>query len=211
MNPSRFHARDLSCQRAGRRLFTGLDLSVDAGDIVWVRGENGRGKTTLLRVLSGLAAPLDGQVTWRGAPAHRDPDYCRQLVFIGHANALKDDLSVGEALQFLLAIHGVSLSRGAVGDALERLGMRERRSAMVRTLSQGQRRRVSLARLAVSAHAPLWLLDEPFDALDADGTERLNGLLAEHAANGGSVLLTSHQALDVARLRPREVDLDRYC
>ncbi|HEX6706447.1 MAG TPA: cytochrome c biogenesis heme-transporting ATPase CcmA [Albitalea sp.] len=206
----RLVARELACRRGTRLLFKGLDLDVPAGRIVWLRGQNGRGKTSLLRLAAGLSSPEHGHVLIDGVPARTiTPE--RALVFIAHANALKEDLSVSEALAFLLRLHGRASDGPTVRAALERLGLAGRRDAMVRTLSQGQRRRVALARLAVETAPSLWLLDEPFDALDTDGVERVNGLLVEHAGRGGSVLLTSHLALDAARLAPIEVDLDRYC
>jgi len=205
--PARLRATNLACRRGTRLLFKGLDLELPAGQIMWLRGQNGRGKTSLLRIAAGLSSPEDGQVLIDGAP----PRSVRPLVFIGHANALKEDLSVFEALEFLLRIHGRPCQPGDVHAALDRLGLSSRRGAMVRTLSQGQRRRVALARLAAHSDASLWLLDEPFDALDSDGVERVNGLLAEHAGRGGSVLLTSHLSLDRPRLAPVDLDLDRYC
>lgn len=207
----RWRAIDVACRRGHRLLFDGLTLDLHAGELLWLRGENGRGKTSLLRLAAGLSAPERGELQFQGRPVRRPADLGRALVFVGHANALKEDLTAGEALQFLLRIHGRRCDAAVVQGALERLGLTGRRDAMVRTLSQGQRRRVALARLAAEvqeASPSLWLLDEPFDALDADGVERVNALLAEHLRRGGSVLLTSHLALSPA-LRAREVDLDR--
>jgi heme exporter protein A len=215
VNPSslaapRLSAVDLACRRGSRQLFHGLALDVAPGQLVWVRGHNGRGKTSLLRLLAGLAAPEQGQLLRDGVPIRRSASHARELVFIGHNNALKDDLEVAEALQFLLRIHGRASDIATVHGALDRLGLASRRSAPVRTLSQGQRRRVALARLAVdvaSTPPSLWLLDEPFDALDVDGVRAVDELLAEHLRRGGSVLLSSH--LPVSRaLSPVEVDLD---
>ncbi len=205
----RLSARQLACRRGSRLLFKGLDLTVGAGEIVWVRGRNGRGKTSLLRLAAGLSTPDQGQMQWGDMPVRRSDSFCRQLVYIGHANALKDDLTVTETLALLLRLHGRASDLDSVHTALERIGMHNRRDARVMTLSQGQRRRVALARLAAEQLPSLWVLDEPFDALDVDGIHRLNGLLAAHRERGGSVLLTSHQALDAALL-PREVDLDTY-
>ena len=193
---------DLACRRGSRLLFKGLDFDVHPGQIVWVRGRNGRGKTSLLRLAAGLSTPEHGQIN---ASLGK-----RQLVFIAHANALKEDLTTSEALAFLLRIHGRAHTPDDVRAALERLGMQSRRDAPVRTLSQGQRRRVALARLAVESSASLWILDEPFDALDADGVELVNSLLSEHVTRGGSVLLTSHLPINATLLRPIEIDLDRY-
>jgi len=206
----RLTAAHLACRRGTRLLFKELALDVGAGQIVWVRGQNGRGKTSLLRLAAGLSTPEHGQVQSDGVSVRRSSDYCERLVYIGHANALKEDLTVTEALQFLLRIHQRPFDVGVAHAALERIGLHSRRHAPVRTLSQGQRRRVALARLAVEDGPSLWILDEPFDALDVDGVERLNGLLADHVKRGGSVLLTSHLKLDTALLRPIEIDLDHF-
>ncbi len=204
------HAASLACRRGTRLLFQDLNLELPPGRIVWLRGHNGRGKTSLLRLAAGLSTPEHGEVTADGAPVRRSSDFRDRLVFIGHANALKDDLTVTEALQFLLRIHGRPSDAAIAHAALARLEMGTRRNAFVRTLSQGQRRRVALARLAVEPGPSLWVLDEPFDALDVDGIARLNDLLEGHVARGGSVLLTSHLPLDSARLAPVEIDLDAY-
>ena len=132
------------------------------------------------------------------------------LVYIGHQNALKDDLTAMEALRFLARTRAERPDDTTLTDALQRLGVRGSRHAPVRTLSQGQRRRVALARLALCLHVELWLLDEPFDALDADGIGALNGLLGEHAGRGGATLLTSHQSPSLREPVPRIFDLDRH-
>lgn len=201
---------DLACRRGNRLLFQGLQLDVAAGQIVWLRGQNGCGKTSLLRLAAGLAEPERGQITSGGVPVRRCRDHAQHSVFVAHGNALKDDLSAGEALAFLLRVHGRRSDASSVRAALQRLGVESRRAAPVRTLSQGQRRRVALARLAVEDRPALWLLDEPFDALDRDGSERVTALLDEHLQRGGSVLFTSHISVDASRLQPVEVDLDRY-
>jgi heme exporter protein A len=209
-DPPRLVASALACRRGNRVLFKDLDLEVGSGEIVWVRGQNGSGKTSLLRLVAGLSTPEHGQVLFEGIPVRKAAAQGRRFVYVAHANALKDDLSVAEALEFLLRIHGRPCSEADVLGALERIGLQHRRHALVRTLSQGQRRRVALARLAVDDGAALWLLDEPFDALDIDGIGRLNGLLTDQVRRGGSVLLTSHLGVSTATLRPREVDLDAY-
>ena len=206
----RLSASALACRRGTRLLFKNFDLEVDAGEIVWLRGQNGSGKTSLMRLMAGLSTPEHGRVLFDGIPVRRAAAQGRRMVYIAHSNALKDDLSVSEALEFLLRIHGRPCPQAAVLGALERLGLQSRRHAMVRTLSQGQRRRVALARLAVDDGAALWLLDEPFDALDIDGIGRLNGLLNDQVRRGGSVLMTSHLGVSTAMLHPREVDLDAY-
>ena len=201
----------LACRRGSRLLFKDLDLDVGAGEILWVRGHNGSGKTSLLRLAAGLSTPESGQVSWGGVPVRQAAGYCQQLVYVGHSNALKEDLTVSEALEFLLRIHGRPCDTQVVQAALEAWGLHSRRQAMVRTLSQGQRRRVALARLAVDDRPTLWILDEPFDALDAEGVTRLYDLLSSHARSGGTMLLTSHQALDATLLQPMEINLDQHC
>ena len=201
----------LAGQRGDRALFETLDLSLAPGTVTWLRGRNGRGKTSLLRVLAGLAAPLSGEVRIAGRTLREGgPNWRRKLVYVAHQNALKDDLSALEALGFLARLHGLPPDETQLVQALQRMGMHSRRHAPVRTLSQGQRRRVALARLVLAHAAPLWLLDEPFDALDADGVAALNGLITEHAAAGGCVLLTSHQPLTLVQSVPATLDLDAY-
>jgi heme exporter protein A len=192
----------LACRRGERRLFSGLDLTLASGRLMWLRGDNGRGKTSLLRLLAGLATPEAGEVLLDGVPVRTASLKGQRPLYIGHANALKDDLSATEALLFLAQLHAAEAAeagrarlpdRAAVQAALERLGVAHRKDAAVRTLSQGQRRRVALARLALVEDAMPWILDEPYDALDVAGIAALDGLLAAHLQRGGSIILTSHQ------------------
>jgi heme exporter protein A len=202
---------DLAVQRGERLLVENLSVELAPGSVTWLRGRNGRGKTSLLRLVSGLASAAAGEVHIAGQPQRRaDTAWRRALLYIGHQNALKDDLAAAEALAFLMRVAGIATTAPQVDEALRRLGVFAKRRAMVRTLSQGQRRRVALARLALSMATPLWLLDEPFDALDVDGVATLNDLLAEHARLGGATLLTSHQPLSLAEPVPRELDLERH-
>jgi len=184
--------------RGRRRLFRDLDVALERGSITWLRGANGSGKTSLLRILAGVSKPESGEVICDGTP----------VAYLAHANALKDDLTLGEALAFHARLQGLDAEPGQVRTALERLGIADRADAAVRTLSQGQRRRGALARLALDDMPRVWLLDEPFDALDADGIERAAALVEGNAARGGAVLLTSHQAVELARLRP--IDLGAH-
>lgn len=206
--PARLRVAALAGVRGGRTLFKNLDFEVGVGQLLWLRGQNGCGKTSLLRLAAGLARPEHGEVLWDGRDARRVERAGRPL-FIGHANALKEDLTLIEALGFLLRIHGRPHDGATLHAALDQLDLNHRRHAPVRTLSQGQRRRAALARLAVERHASLWILDEPFDALDADGVQRVDGLLRAHLRRGGSVLLTSHLPPGAALLQPIELHLDR--
>ena len=202
-------AVDLGGERGGRPLFRALRFALQPGQVVWLRGRNGRGKTSLLRLMAGLATPAAGAVHCDGLPLPRAGTAWRErLLFIGHANALKEDLTVAESLRFLAQIQGRTCSAAALADALARLGIAPLAARPVRTLSQGQRRRVALARLALPQPPSVWLLDEPFDALDDDGVRLLNALLSEHAAAGGSTLLTSHQLLTLDNPAPIPLELD---
>ena len=186
-------------------------MSLAPGSVTWLRGRNGRGKTSLLRLLAGLSTPMAGEIRIAGKTLRQGgADWRRKLVYIGHQNALKDDLAADEALRFLARLHGVDVTGPQVSQALQRLGVHNRQHAPVRTLSQGQRRRVALARLVLSQDSPLWLLDEPFDALDTDGIAALNDVIAAHAAAGGCVLLTSHQPLTLTRPVPAVFDLEPF-
>jgi len=201
----------LAGQRGNRPLFEGLNLQLAPGSVTLLRGRNGRGKTTLLRMLAGLSTPTAGSLHTTGRTLREGgPGWRRQWLYIGHQNALKDDLSASEALRFLAQLHGLPTSDAELEAALRRLGIYNRRHAPVRTLSQGQRRRVALARLVLQRASPLWLLDEPFDALDTEGIVALNGVIGEHAAAGGCVLLTSHQPLSLSAPVPTVFDLEDH-
>ena len=203
-------ADGLACRRGNRLLFKGLNLSVGAGRALWLRGRNGSGKTSLLRLAAGLSVPADGQITWGGVPVRRHEGYARQMLYVGHANALKDDLSTTESLRFLAVMHGRRADEASLQQALAKVGMASRQDALVRTLSQGQRRRASLARLALETEAALWILDEPYDALDVDGVAIVDALLHEHLARGGSLLFTSHQSPGDAAPSMAQIDLGAY-
>ncbi len=207
--PGVLGARSLACRRGRRLLFRGLDLQLDAGSVTWLRGTNGSGKTSLMRILAGLSTPAEGQVTWNGAAVQGTGGVARLgTVYIGHANALKDDLTLAEAVAFLGTLHGLTDATRRAQMALERMGLASRRDALVRTLSQGQRRRGALSRLALDDAPRTWILDEPYDALDRHSVAQLSTLIESHAARGGAVLLTSHQ--DVALRQAREFDLEPW-
>jgi heme exporter protein A len=182
----------LACERGGLRLFSDLSLSVAPGGLLRVRGANGSGKTTLLRALAGLTRPAAGEVRWRGAPI--GDEFHRDMLFLGHAPAVKDELTVQENLAFAAQLSGLDADKAQI--ALQQLGISRLAGLPVRFLSQGQRKRAALARLALSSSVPLWLLDEPFAALDEEAIAQVSGLCAAHLADGGMVVLTSHQ--DVA-------------
>lgn len=188
-------ATGLSCVRGERRLFAGLDLAVGPGEWLHVQGENGAGKTSLLRILSSLSPPADGQIFWRGAPiSELAEDYRRELLFLGHHGAVKEDLTPFENLMLAAQLDGTPLDETEALKTLARFGLRGREDLAVRFLSAGQKRRVLLARLAVRK-ATLWILDEPFTALDVKAVDMLSALIEEHLAAGGMAILTSHQSM----------------
>ena len=202
-------ARGLACRRGRRLLFRGLDLTLTPGSITWLRGTNGSGKTSLMRILAGLSQPAEGSITWNDSPVRAAAgDARRGVVYIGHTNALKDDLTLVESVAFLAVLAEMDEPAARARRALDRLGLASRRDAPVRTLSQGQRRRGALARLALDDAPRAWILDEPFDALDAASVDLLSRLIVAHAAGGGAVLLTSHQAISLAGAE--ELDLERW-
>lgn len=209
--PAVMRVTGLSGQRGDHALFERLELALAPGSVTWLRGRNGCGKTSLLRLLAGLATPLAGEIEFRGTSLRRASSAWRKgLVYVAHHSALKDDLTAGEALRFLVELQCARPDAAALEAALQRMGVGASRDVPVRTLSQGQRRRVALARLALTLQAPLWLLDEPFDALDAAGVAALNDLLNEHAKQGGATLLTSHQPLSLEAPVPQVFDLDLH-
>lgn len=188
-------ATALSCVRGERRLFSGLDLAVGPGEWLHVQGENGAGKTSLLRILAGLSPAAEGEVRWQGEPIKAlAEDYRRHLLFLGHHGAVKEELTPLENLTLASQLDGTALEEAGALKALARFGLRGREDLAVRFLSAGQKRRVLLARLAVRK-ATLWILDEPFTALDVKAVEMLSGLIVEHVTNGGIAILTSHQSI----------------
>lgn len=197
----------LSCSRGGRLLFEDLALTVSAGDVVQVLGVNGSGKTTLLRILCGLQPPTCGYVRWRGRKvAAGAPELRSEIQFIGHASGVKLDLTPRENLDVAIAL-GARPTGVAAGAALSRLRIEEFGRVPVRALSAGQRQRVALARLLTCAGA-LWVLDEPFTALDADAVALVDSMLHEHTEAGGAALITSHHPVALGEVTPRVVRIE---
>lgn len=198
---------NLACSRGDHRLFAGLNFSLHPGQIMQVQGANGSGKTSLLRTLCGFLMPDEGDIAWRGENIRDlDEDYYAELMYLGHLNAIKDELSALENLRISAGLSGLDLEERDALAALRRLGLRGRERLPTKVLSQGQRRRVALARLLAS-DAKLWILDEPLTALDVGAVALIQELIAEHLARQGMVIFTTHQPLQVAGAEMRSLTL----
>lgn len=196
----------LECWRGDRCLFDSFGLSLRPGQAMQITGANGSGKTTLLRVICGLTRPDEGEIRWRGQPSDASAlQFRSEILYLGHENGLKLELSPVENLRALRDIAGRPRAV-APEQGLARLGLGDFAHRPVRTLSSGQRRRVALARMTL-VDACLWLFDEPFTALDDDGMARVNRLLDEHLAGGGSVLFTSHSPVSLSSGAPARIAL----
>lgn len=197
----------LSCARGDRTLFENVHAVVQAGQLLRVAGSNGAGKTTLLRAICGLLDPVDGEVLWAGVSTRRQREsFHRQLVYLGHTAALKPNLSALENLTAACGLAGVACSAAEASLALAEAGLDGVAHLPARALSQGQRRRATLARLALPARADdalLWVLDEPFNALDASATPWLMDRIERQLTRGGIVVLTSHQDIDFGPHSPQ--------
>lgn len=201
--------QNLAAERDERILFSGLSLDLAQGECLYVVGANGTGKTTLLRILCGLTLPSAGQIEWQGQSIQRfRENYCRDLLYLGHRNANKAELSSYENLRLGLGIDGVKVTDEALADALADAGILRLAHLPARFLSQGQQRRLAMARLKLSS-ARIWVLDEPYTALDVKAIIWLDQKISHHLSQGGLVILTSHQALNL-NVTVRQVNLEAY-
>ena len=213
MNAERAPVDALDVERLGARrglvtLFAGVTFSIAAGEALIVTGRNGSGKTTLLRIVAGLTAPLEGEVQWRRKIVRPfDARLRRAVTFSGHMLALKDELTTEENLAAAVTLDGEKSPASTLTQALNVVALEQQRTLPVRVLSQGQKRRIGLARLYLSRR-PLWILDEPLTALDTDGVAVLGTLLERHLERGGLCIAASHQPLPVATPRTRALALD---
>lgn len=188
---------DLACRRGGRKVFERLSFSVGAGELLALVGRNGSGKTTLLRALALLVRPEAGSIQWQGADIRAEPEAWRsRLAWLGHLEGLKGDLTVAENLLAAERLRGASSAEDRLDSALVAFDLSSLAARAVRTLSAGQRRRTALARV-VLAQAPLWLLDEPLNALDAPAQSAFRAALKKHLAAGGLAVAATHADLGV--------------
>ncbi|MEH6641034.1 cytochrome c biogenesis heme-transporting ATPase CcmA [Vreelandella glaciei] len=196
-------ARQLSCERDDRSLFKGLDLDIRSGEIVRIEGPNGSGKTSLLKILSGQLSDYEGELFWNGAAMQSVREhFLANLLYLGHAPGIKLGLSPLENLTWYQALSGENGNEEQRLDALEQVGLTGFEDVPAGQLSAGQQRRVALARLTLTPRA-LWVLDEPFTAIDRHGVAALERQLIRHAQAGGCVLVTTHHELAASSLLRR--------
>jgi len=200
-------AHELAARRGYTRLFSGLNFAVEAGHVLVVTGANGTGKTTLLRMLAGLSVPESGEIRWNGKPVGPfDPGLRAATAFAGHHPALKDELTAEENLASLVEVAGERADGETIRGALDSVSLTRQRTLPARVLSQGQRRRIGLARLRL-LRRPLWLLDEPVTALDAAGTALLASMVSGHLEGGGLAVAATHTSLGLPESRVRSLTL----
>lgn len=198
-------AKSLTCIREDRLLFEALNIDVSPGDIVQIEGPNGAGKTSLLRILAGLSQPYEGSVYFQAENiSHQREAFHQNLLYLGHLPGVKDEMTAQENLEFNLALHG--LNKATAESTLAKVSLLGFEDTLASHLSAGQHRRIALARLWQS-QAKVWILDEPFTAIDKLGVEKLEQLFLHHADNGGCVILTTHQELSLPAERVKKVTL----
>ncbi|WP_295009413.1 cytochrome c biogenesis heme-transporting ATPase CcmA [uncultured Dechloromonas sp.] len=200
-------ADNLECVRGERRLFAGLGFQLEAGELLYLQGRNGAGKTSLLRMIIGLLPPEAGEIRWKGKSIRSSGDEFRaDLCYLGHLNAIKEELTPLENLLASAHLADETLSEDDALDALEQVGLAGREDLACKYLSQGQKRRVALARL-VKERRPLWVLDEPFVALDVAAVDWLAGIISAHLQRGGLAVMTTHQLVAIPAGTVRELKL----
>ena len=200
-------AIQLGCVRGNRRLFSGLNFSLLPGTFVQLTGPNGSGKTSLLRILCGLLAPAEGEVRWQGANIRSlGEEYFTFTSYLGHRHGIKDELTGIENLRISNALNGVEISEQLARSVVATMGLAGRENIPARLLSEGQRRRVALARLIVCG-TKVWLLDEVLTSLDKAATALIRSLIEEHLAKGGIAVVATHQELELKSASVQRLEL----
>ncbi len=197
----------LGCIRGDRRLFSDLSFSAGAGELIELRGPNGSGKTSLLRILCGLSSPAAGQVRWNGKNIRSlGEEYFRDVAYLAHQNAVKDELSALENLRIATGVAGNPLPKAQAQEVLERIGLKDRQHLPARVLSAGQRRRLAVARL-LTIKATLWILDEVLTSLDDAAVRLSREFISDHIKNGGIAIVATHQDLNLSVERMQRIQL----
>ncbi len=200
-------AVNLECTRGDRRLFRGLNFSIKPGELIELHGANGSGKTSLLRILSGLSSPAQGEVRWNGKNIRSlGEEYSGAVSYLAHQNGVKDELSAIENLRIACGVSGNVLSKADAQTVLEQVGLSRQQNLPARSLSAGQKRRVALARL-LGSRATVWLLDEVLTSLDDAAIKLARRFIGDHLRNGGLAIIATHQELDLAAERIQRIEL----
>jgi len=196
-------AANLTCIREERLLFDQLSIAVNAGDIIQVEGPNGSGKTSLLRILAGLSQPYEGEIIYKNQLISQSrEEFHQNLLYLGHLPGMKGEMTAQENLNFNLTLHGLHINASEIEKTLAEVNLTGFEDSLASHLSAGQHRRISLARLYKST-ADIWILDEPFTAIDKQGVESLEQLFKAHLKQGGCIILTTHQ--DLLTFSPAQV------
>ena len=199
---------NIACERGENRLFEGCSFTLNQGYWVQIEGHNGIGKTSLLRILAGLALPAEGDVLWNSQKSQKcREEYYSELFYLGHHAGIKPELTPWENLRFYQKVQGLALSDEALWHALEKVALVGREDLPCSHLSAGQQRRVALAKLWLTKQQ-LWILDEPFTAIDKKGVADLIAHIEQHCQNGGMVIFTSHQSVENPHLKA--ISLDQF-
>jgi len=202
-------AVNLGCIRGDRRLFKGLSFVLSPGELIELRGANGSGKTSLLRILTGLATPVEGEIRWQGKKIRSlGEEYAGAVAYLAHQNGVKDELSAIENLRVTCGVAGHGLKTKDAQLILEKVGLSRQQNLPARSLSAGQRRRVALARLLTSK-ATLWMLDEVLTSLDDTAISLSRQFISAHLSNGGMAIIATHQDLGLSAARVQRIEIAR--
>ena len=198
---------NLTCVRGTRLLVRNLNFTATASELIELRGPNGSGKTSLLRILCGLSSPAAGEVRWNGKNIRSlGEEYFGAVAYLAHQNAVKDELSAIENLRISTGVAGNALTKTQAQEVLERIGLKDRQHLPARVLSAGQRRRLALARLLTSK-ATLWILDEVLTSLDDAAVRLSREFMSDHIKNGGMAVVATHQDLNLSVERMQRIQL----
>jgi heme exporter protein A len=203
MNTKKLEARNLSCIRDERVLFSDLNFTLISGQVLLIEGRNGAGKTSLLRILTGFRKPDEGDLFWNNEAIDDTQEFYQDTAYIGHNNGLKESLTAEENLHYAQAL---AISTLSIDDALEQVGLNGYQETFVRFMSAGQKRRLALARL-LCTHKPLWILDEPFTSLDRASIKLFEKFIENHANQGGLVIMTSHHDTSIPHTLLQKIHL----
>jgi heme exporter protein A len=203
MDKKKLEARELSCIRDERVLFSELSFTLTSGQVLLIEGANGAGKTSLLRILTGFRKPDAGDLVWNDELIDDTQEFYQDTAYIGHNNGLKDTLTAQENLHYAQSL---AISTLTIDDALEQVGLNGYQETFVRFMSAGQKRRLALARL-LCTHKPLWILDEPFTSLDRASIKLFEKFIENHANQGGLVIMTSHHDTSIPHTLLQKIHL----